>query len=53
MVANFEKESSIKVNYQTFKNNEALQAKLVAGNTEHGIEATGVVFAKPQIDAGP
>ena len=31
MVANFEKESGIKVNYQTFENNEALQAKLVAG----------------------
>ena len=30
MVANFEKESGIKVNYQTFENNEALQAKLVA-----------------------
>ena len=26
MVANFEKESGIKVNYQTFENNEALQA---------------------------
>ena len=28
MVANFEKETGIKVNYQTFENNEALHAKL-------------------------
>ena len=39
MVANFEKESGIKVNYQTFENNEALQAKLVAGNTGYDISS--------------
>ncbi|MBP8062215.1 MAG: spermidine/putrescine ABC transporter substrate-binding protein PotF, partial [Polaromonas sp.] len=33
MVANFTQETGIKVNYQTFENNEALHAKLVAGNT--------------------
>jgi putrescine transport system substrate-binding protein len=52
MVANFEKESGIKVNYQTFENNEALQAKLVAGNTGYDIVVPGAVFAKPQIDGG-
>lgn len=52
MVANFEKETGIKVNYQTFENNEALQAKLVAGNTGYDIVVPGAVFAKPQIDAG-
>ena len=31
MVANFEKETGVKVNYQTFENNEGLHAKLVAG----------------------
>ena len=36
MVANFEKETGIKVNYQTFESNEALQAKLVVGNTRSG-----------------
>ena len=41
MVANFEKESGIKVNYQTFENNEALQAKLVAGNTGYDIVVPG------------
>ncbi len=52
MVANFEKESGIKVNYQTFENNEALQAKLVAGNSGYDIVVPGAVFAKPQIEAG-
>jgi putrescine transport system substrate-binding protein len=52
MLANFEKETGIKVNYQTFENNEALQAKLVAGNTGYDIVVPGAVFAKPQIDAG-
>ena len=33
LIANFETETGIKVNYQTFENNEGLQAKLVAGNT--------------------
>ncbi len=52
LVAGFEKETSIKVNYQTFENNEGLQAKLVAGNTGYDIVVPGAVFAKPQIDAG-
>ena len=52
MVANFEKETGIKVNYQTFENNEGLQAKLVAGNTGYDVVVPGAVFAKPQIEAG-
>ena len=52
MVRDFEKESGIKVNYQTFENNEALHAKLVAGNTGYDIVVPGAVFAKPQIDGG-
>ena len=52
MVASFEKETGIKVNYQTFENNEGLQAKLVAGNTGYDIVVPGAVFAKPQIQAG-
>ena len=52
MVANFEKESGIKVNYQTFENNEGLQAKLIAGNTGYDIVVPGAVFAKSQIEAG-
>ena len=52
MIANFEKETGIKVNYQTFENNEALQAKLVAGNSGFDIVVPGAVFAKSQIDGG-
>ena len=52
MVASFEKETGIKVNYQTFENNESLQAKLVAGNAGYDIVVPGAVFAKPQIEAG-
>ena len=51
-VADFTKETGIKVNYQTFENNEALHAKLVAGNTGYDIVVPGAVFAKPQIDGG-
>ena len=52
MVANFEKETGIKVNYQTFENNEALHAKLMAGNTGYDLVVPGAVFAKPQIEGG-
>lgn len=52
MLANFEKETGIKVNYQTFENNEGLQAKLVAGNSGYDIVVPGAVFAKSQIEAG-
>jgi hypothetical protein len=52
MVANFEKESGIKVNYQTFENNEGLHAKLVAGNSGFDLVVPGAVFAKSQIDGG-
>lgn len=52
MVAAFEKESGIKVNYDTFETNEALHAKLVAGNSGYDIVVPGSVFAKPQIEGG-
>lgn len=50
MIAAFEKETGIKVNYDTFETNEALHAKLVAGNTGYDIVVPGSVFAKPQIE---
>jgi len=50
MLANFEKETGIKVNYQNFETNEALQAKLIAGNTGFDIVVPGAVFAKSQIE---
>ena len=49
-VANFEKETGIKVNYDTYETNEALHAKLVAGNTGYDLVVPGTVFAKPQIE---
>lgn len=52
MIAAFEKETGIKVNYDTFETNEALHAKLVAGNTGYDIVVPGTVFAKGQIDGG-
>lgn len=52
MIAEFEKETGIKVNYDTFETNEALHAKLVAGNTGYDIVVPGAVFAKPQIMGG-
>ena len=52
LIADFEKETGIKVNYDTFETNEALHAKLVAGNTGYDSVVPGTVFAKPQIEAG-
>jgi putrescine transport system substrate-binding protein len=52
LIAAFEKETGIKVNYDTFETNEALQAKLVAGNTGYDIVVPGTTFAQPQIAAG-
>lgn len=52
MIAAFEKESGIKVNYDTFETNEALHAKLVSGNSGYDIVVPGSVFAKPQIEGG-
>ena len=52
MVADFEKEFGIKVNYDTFENNEALHAKLVAGNSGYDIVVPTAGFGKKHIDAG-
>ncbi len=52
MIANFEKEFDIKVNYQSFENNEGLQSQLIAGSTGYDIVVPGAVFAKAQIAAG-
>lgn len=51
MVRNFEAETGIKVNYQTFDSNEALNAKLVAGNSGYDIVVPGAMFAQSQIKA--
>ena len=52
MLAKFEEETGVKVNYNTFETNEALHAKLVAGNTGYDIVVPTAGFAKKQIDGG-
>jgi len=52
MLSNFEKETGIKVNYQNFEDNAALQAKLQAGNSGYDIVVPGAVYAKSQIEEG-
>ena len=49
---NFEKETGIKVNYDTYDSNEILHSKLVAGKTGYDIVVPSAHFAKMQIEAG-
>ena len=49
MVANFEKETGIKVRYDNFDSNETLHAKLVAGHSNYDIVVPSSYFAKIQI----
>jgi putrescine transport system substrate-binding protein len=51
-IANFEKETGIKVRYDTYDNNEMLHANLVAGKTGYDIVVPSSTFARLQIDGG-
>jgi putrescine transport system substrate-binding protein len=51
-IKNFEKETGIKVRYDTFDNNEIVHAKLVAGKTGYDIVVPSSNWAKIQIDGG-
>ena len=51
-IANFEKETGIKVRYDNFDNNEILHAKLVAGKTGYDLVVPSSNWAKLQIDGG-
>ena len=51
-IANFEKETGIKVRYDNYDNNEILHAKLVTGKTGYDIVVPSAHFAKQQIEAG-
>lgn len=51
-IAAFEKETGIKVNYDTYESNETMHAKVIAGNTGYDIAVTGNVFAKQQVQGG-
>jgi putrescine transport system substrate-binding protein len=51
-VRDFEKETGIKVRYDTFDANETLHAKLVAGHTGYDIVVPSVHWAKLQLEGG-
>ncbi|MFO6420393.1 polyamine ABC transporter substrate-binding protein [Hylemonella sp. W303a] len=51
-IANFEKETGIKVRYDNFDNNEILHAKLVAGKTGYDIVVPSSNWAALQLSAG-
>lgn len=51
-IKNFEKETGIKVRYDTYDSNETLHAKLVAGKTGYDIVVPSSNWAKIQIDGG-
>jgi putrescine transport system substrate-binding protein len=51
-IANFQKETGIKVNYDNFDSNEALHAKLMAGMSGYDVVVPGSHFAKLQIQGG-
>lgn len=52
VVANFEKETGIKVRYDIYDTNEILHAKLVGGKTGYDIVVPSSIWAKMQIEAG-
>lgn len=51
-LANFEKETGIKVRYDNFDSNEILHAKLVAGKTGYDVVVPSSYWAKLQADGG-
>lgn len=51
-IANFEKETGIKVTYDVFDSNEVLEAKLLAGNTGFDLVVPSLTFLARQIEAG-
>ena len=51
-IANFEKETGIKVRYDTFDSNETLHAKMVAGKTGYDIVVPSSHWAKIQAQGG-
>ena len=51
-IANFEKETGIKVRYDNFDNNEIVHAKLVAGKSGYDLVVPSSNWAKLQLDGG-
>ena len=51
-IANFEKETGIKVAYDVFDSNELLEAKLVSGNTGYDLVVPSLQYLARQVAAG-
>jgi putrescine transport system substrate-binding protein len=51
-IANFEKETGIKVNYDVYDGNEVLETKLLAGNSGYDVVVPSASFLERQIKAG-
>jgi putrescine transport system substrate-binding protein len=51
-IANFEKETGIKVNYDVYDSNETLEAKLLAGKSGYDVVVPSANFLAAQIEAG-
>lgn len=51
-IADFEKETGIKVNYDVFDSNEILEAKLLAGHSNYDVVVPTASFLERQIRAG-
>ena len=51
-IAEFEKEYGIQVNYDNFDNNEALNAKMLAGNSGYDVVFPAAVYFDVEIKAG-
>ncbi len=51
-IANFEKETGIKVRYDTFDNNEVLETKLLTGHTNYDVVLPTGNFLERQLRAG-
>jgi putrescine transport system substrate-binding protein len=51
-IANFEKETGIKVTYDVFDSNELLEAKMVSGNTGYDLVVPSLQYLSRQVQAG-
>ena len=51
-VANFERETGIKVRYDTYENNEVLETKLLTGHTNYDVVLPSGNFLEHQLSAG-
>ncbi len=51
-VIGFERETGIRVRYDTYDNNEALQSRLVSGKSGYDVVVPSTHYASRQIDAG-